>query len=729
MLLGLLLGVCVIPGAGCDAGRPDVLLVTFDTTRYDRVGFNGDPTAHTPVLDDLATRSHRFARAYASSGLTLPSHATILTGLEPFEHGIHSNIRFRLPDERATLAELFADHGYATAAFVSASVLDRQANLAQGFDVYGDSVKKEGGRLNFSVPRREASEVVDEALQWLASLSSQRPYFLWVHFYDPHRPWDREWAGVDAYAAGIAYADQQLGRLLDGISRERSTEPLLAFTADHGEGLGEHGEETHGIAAYDSTLHVPLLVRAPGAQAGVDLRAYARHIDIVPTLLAAARIEVPGELRGRDLLAPEVAQESFAGDVAASPVGYFESRGPHFDFGWSPVVGVRAAEWKYTGEPAPAELYDTRRDPGETRNLAAEHPEIVDFLSSRLDDFERRRDAGAARVESATLDLDEQARLAALGYIEVPRVETEKERLRDPRALAQLFSWVDGARTLALSGDFEQSIDVLETFAHSPTVRPLVLRSLAPVYAEAGRHEDAIRTYEEYIELTGALEAVAGLVRLQMRQADYAAVLELLDKHELPEGLELVLRARALARSGRLDESLQLLRSASGKAMPVLAAARLEAEMWIEAAPQPGAELRLRQLLDAFPEDPELMSWLGYYLAIWADDADSTEARLLLYRASEEAPDSLQALANAGWGAFRLGDIEGASRRLQDLVDRDPSRYLDVYRLARVEAAAGNNVAARGHLSRILAMWPAAPWFGEAAELRRQLESAGGGSE
>ncbi len=291
----------------CSCGRPagpDIVLVTLDTTRADRLGAMGRTEAHTPVLDGLAARGVLYARAFASAPLTLPSHATILTGLDPDQHGVHDNGRFVLPPSLATVAERLAARGYDTAAFVAAYVLDASFGLARGFAHYDDEMTSRDDPLRFEVPRRKGEDVTDRALAWIAT-PRRAPLFLWVHYYDVHLP--REPAPPhdampDAYDGALAYVDQQIGRLLEGLARARpGHERLVVVVGDHGESLGEHDEASHGILAYDATLHVPLVVAGPGFPPGRRSDALARTVDIAPTILAAAGASpLPGS-NGRSL--------------------------------------------------------------------------------------------------------------------------------------------------------------------------------------------------------------------------------------------------------------------------------------------------------------------------------------------------------------------------------------------------------------------------------------------
>jgi arylsulfatase A-like enzyme/Tfp pilus assembly protein PilF len=695
---------------------PNVLLVTFDTTRADHFGCTGDPEARTPTVDALAARGLLFRQAFASAALTLPSHTTIMTGLEPIVHGVHDNGRFRVPDDLETLAERLHAAGFDTAAFVSAFVLDARFRLNQGFDVYDDRTRPSSSPLDFTVPRRSGAEVTDAALAWLRQRSPERPFFLWAHFYDPHLPRYREPpfdTMPDPYAGGIAYADAQLGRLLVGLADiDDGRETLVVFTADHGEGLGSHGEQTHGVLAYDSTLHVPLVLAGPGVSAGVRSEVLARHTDLVPTILALLGLAVPRELPGRSLVAAAA-----SGTTPDDVVGYFEARGAHYELGWAIIDGVRTARWKYTGTPEPRELFDVAADPGETRNLAAREPAVVATLEDRRAALAAQH--APARARPTRLTREEQERLAALGYVDAPQAH-EPGAEPDPRRFASIRDWVDDARVLADAGEYAEAIDALEALAQSPTVRGLVLRTLAPIYAESGRLDDALAAYRDYIALTGAAEASLGVARtlLAAGQPDEAlAVLEAVP--ESPPGH--LLQAHALGRLGRHAEARAMVDLAFGT-QAERARHHKRAALVIDAAPISDGESELRGLLAASPDDAVLQSWLGYYLALWGRPEDREEAFRLLAEAARREPEHADVQANLGWGAARLGRDADARTALEASLALDPRRALERYRLAIVLARSGDRERATELVRLALRFRPAAPWAGSARELLQDLE-------
>ena len=389
----LVAGLCLAALAGCGQGdaprKPNLLLVTLDTVRADHLGCYGDREAVTPWLDRLAGEGLRFADAASTVPLTLPSHTSLLSGLLPPHHGLRNNGLGALPAGTATLATLLVAQGYRTGAFIGAFVLDHRFGLARGFEVYDDEIPRDPKAGVSLEAERPGSEVVDRALAWLEHPAGEdrRPFFLWVHLYDAHAPyvpppaWGARHPGRP-YDAEISAVDEQVGRLLTALDRRglaRTT--VVAVAADHGEGLGEHGELTHGLLLYEPTLRVPLVLRAPGRLAPRVVRTPVSLVDLAPTLAGLLGRTFPATpdqpLDGRNL-APALLQggEPAAGDL------YAETRYPAI-FGWSPLAALRRRDLKYIASPSP-ELYDLRRDPRETANLMPRNPGPAQGFASRL---------------------------------------------------------------------------------------------------------------------------------------------------------------------------------------------------------------------------------------------------------------------------------------------------------------------------------------------------------
>jgi arylsulfatase A-like enzyme/tetratricopeptide (TPR) repeat protein len=399
------------------ASDRNVLLITIDTLRGDALGCDGGP-ARTPNLDSLAAAGIRFSFAHAQAVVTLPSHASILTGLYPFQHGYRENSGYRLTPGVQPLAARLKANGFSTGAFVAAFPLDARFGLTPGFDTYDGRFDDVGSGAEFLLPERPAPVVVERAVQWIQQREGR--WFAWVHVYDPHAPYrppapfDREYA-TQPYYGEVAAVDQALGPLL-ATARSSSRSTLVVVTGDHGESLGEHGELTHGLFAYESTLHVPLIVSEVGGAGGAGKSdgsgglgetsdQPARHVDIVPTILDALALPVPADLPGHTL------RTRADRDGGAARASYFEAMESMLDFGFAPLDGVLVGREKYIRLPLP-ELYDLATDRGERRNLVDRAGERARVLSTRLNEFHPSA-PGAPQPESPEV----AARLRSLGYV------------------------------------------------------------------------------------------------------------------------------------------------------------------------------------------------------------------------------------------------------------------------------------------------------------------------
>lgn len=402
-------------GTGCNrldastVGVRNVLVVSIDTLRADHVGAYGDEGAITPTLDRLAAEGTRFEAAFSPAPLTLPSHATLMTGLDPDHHGVHHNGIHRLDEKASTLAERFAAAGFATAAVVGSQVITAASGLDQGFDHYGDRIAAAGDHAN---GRRRAEQVNAAAIEWLEGVDQD--FFLFVHYYDPHRPYAapapyaRE--ARSPYDAEIHYADTMLGRLLDHLEATgRLAKTLVVVTSDHGEGLGEHDELTHGYAIYDATQHVPLILRGPGIPRGRVVREVVRTADIAPTVLAQSRLPALEGIDGVDLAG------LWTQERPPERIAYLETLATRYDHGWSPLRGLRSRDHLYIEAPQP-ELYDVRADPSEQRNLLAKGDADLPAPVRELEQALAARVAGSVTAPEQSLDEATLAQLHALGY-------------------------------------------------------------------------------------------------------------------------------------------------------------------------------------------------------------------------------------------------------------------------------------------------------------------------
>ncbi|HEV2856678.1 MAG TPA: sulfatase-like hydrolase/transferase [Thermoanaerobaculia bacterium] len=498
--LAVLLAGCGERGAPRD---PNLILVTLDTVRADHLGCYGDREAVTPALDRLAKEGLRFASASAAVPLTLPSHTSILTGLLPPHHGLRNNGLGTLPAGTGTLASLLAGQGYRTGAFVGAFVLDRRFGLNQGFEVYDDEIPRDPHAGISLEAERPGRDVVDRALAWLGRKEDSRPFFLWVHLYDAHAPYlpPPEWAARHPgrpYDGEISEVDAQVGRLLAELDRQDlAGHTVVAVAADHGEGLGEHGEITHGLLLYEPTIHVPLLVRAPGRLEPRVVDTPVSLVDLAPTLAGLLGRSLPAPV-GRTLDGRDLSKALLAGNDPPAGEVYAESQYPAI-FGWSPLAALRRRDLKYISAPDP-ELYDLRRDPGETSNLR--DAERARGFAARVAEIE----AGAVAAPGpAAPDAETRARLASLGYTAGPAPSrtaagASKGSSPDPKTMVDLFQRFEKANADLQDGKLAPALAELDALVAADPANPVFRGKLAAAWRDRGDFEKAVPLYRQAAE-------------------------------------------------------------------------------------------------------------------------------------------------------------------------------------------------------------------------------------
>jgi choline-sulfatase len=500
---------------------PNVLLITIDTLRADRVGAYGYRAARTPALDALARGGVRFDRAYATAPITLTSHATIMTGRYPPGHGARHN-GMRVDLKVPTLAEAFTHAGATTAAFVAAFPLDRRFGLIKGFQTYGDTMPRDA--VGRQTNERSGRAVADEALAWLDAHRGQR-FFLWVHVFEPHAPYGNpadpaqaRRSIADRYDDEVAEADAQAGRLIAAV-RALGVPVLIIAAADHGEAFGEHGEVSHSLFTYDTTLRVPLLLAGPGVQAGRLVRDPVSLVDVAPTIASLAGLGT-FDSDGRAL--PTAADLPATAGSDLPPQGsrgiYGETFAPLLDFGWAPLRTIRADGWKYIAAPKP-ELYDLTNDPGETKNLVASQ-------TARAADLARRVDAVSSATLTATdapAEREVRARLQALGYLSGG--STAPGPRPDPKDRRELAARMAEVASGELQGAALER--ALRGILRLDPANPQANVRLGYVLMNGGRCRDAIARFtaalDAHLPGTDALLGRAGC-EIALKQPDAARV-------------------------------------------------------------------------------------------------------------------------------------------------------------------------------------------------------------
>jgi choline-sulfatase len=465
-------------------GRVNVVLVTIDTLRADRVG-----PALTPSIEALAHRGTRFTNTRSSAPLTLPAHVSLMTSLLPPRHGVRLNGVQRLREETPTLGRVLQSAGYRTGAFVGAYVLDSRFGLDQGFDVYDDEIPRRQDATGSLGAERRGDVVATRAIAWLRSLPDDgRPFFLWMHVYDPHAPYTppSEWlarAGGQAYDGEVAFADAQLGALLDALQamgpRERT---LIIAAGDHGESLGEHGEATHGMLLYEAALRVPLVFAAAGLPVATHDEP-ASLVDVFPTVLGLLGLDRPGPLDGRDLFR--------AGGETQSREVYAETKYPEAA-GCSPLLALVDRRWKYIGGPERPELYDLAQDPEERRDVASDHQAIVDAMGPRAAAIAARAAAGVEAAPSAEV----VERLRALGYVaRPPSPRPTGEAAPSPVTMVGEWSRFEDALGDLHRGEVERATATLAALVRERPDAPIFQATYARALTDARRTADALAAY------------------------------------------------------------------------------------------------------------------------------------------------------------------------------------------------------------------------------------------
>jgi arylsulfatase A-like enzyme/tetratricopeptide (TPR) repeat protein len=431
----------------------NVLIITLDTTRADHIGAYGYRHGRTPAIDALASEGIRCAHAQSPVPLTLPAHVSIMTGTYPTFHGIRNNGSYFLPPQAETLAEILKQKGYQTAAFVSSFILDSRFGLDQGFDLYSDRMNT-GGDIKDLKSERPAAEVYADFKAWLDSVDGGRPFFCWLHFYDPHLPYAppepfKSDPALSPYDGEIGNVDLHLGRVIERL-RDRGIydKTMIVIAGDHGEAFGEHTETGHGIFCYQETLAVPLLIRIPGEKSGV-IEAATDLVDIMPTVLAGLDMKIPPQLQGVSLL------PLIAGKEAPERELYFESLFAKENMGGAPLTGLLAGGWKYIDLPR-AESYDLNKDPAEKTNLVSREAVRSDRMKTRLKGWQTRS-RGENIDTSRALSPEERRRLDSLGYISASAPLVSGKTLPDPKDLIAGWSETVAGRTFQDAGDIGQA--------------------------------------------------------------------------------------------------------------------------------------------------------------------------------------------------------------------------------------------------------------------------------
>jgi choline-sulfatase len=664
--------------AGVRPGDLNLLLVTLDTTRADRIHAYGFEGVETPNLDRLAREGVLFEQAVSPAPLTLPAHSSIFTGMFPPAHGVRDNGGFFLDERQTTLAERLQSRGFTTGGFVGAYVLDHKWGVAQGFQTYFDDFDLSKYQLlSLGSVDRPGNEVADHAITWLDEVGSKR-FFGWVHFYDAHSPYDppepfkSRYAG-HPYVGEIAFVDSQVGRLLAYLDAHHLADrTVVVVVGDHGESLGEHGEGTHGFFVYQATMHVPLLIRAPyDLMTGRRVADTVRSIDILPTALELLGVNAPEHLDGASVVPLMTGAKRELGLAAYSEAIY-----PRFHFGWSDLRALTAGRYKFVAAPRP-ELYDLQQDPAESRNLYTERRALGDRMNQELIALEQRMSATAAVPKAAVeVDPDARARLAALGYVGtfVTALAPDRAGLADPKDKIQLFNLMTQARETARHD--KESDEGLHALERVVAQDPNVIDAWFMLGNEYYRRRQFTRAIDQFtralalkpdydLVVINRANAYRALGRDQGAMVGYRRFMEL-DPTNAQIRYE---AAQILIDGGKLDEARQELTQALALEPKLAAARNALGVLALRRGDLAGAE---REIRAAIGEKADVR--LAHFnLALLA------EQRGDLPRAIAEYQQELALHANSYKAAFNLGrlyesagDRDGQLRELRRAIDLNP---------------------------------------------------------
>ncbi len=660
----------------------NLLFVTIDTIRPDRLGAYGSNAGLTPHLDRLAAEGIVFENVLAHVPVTLPSHTSLFTAKLPPRHGVHDNGTFRLAAEHETLALRLKSRGYETAAFVGAFVLDARFGLDQGFDRYDDYYGEKRTFASFTELERPAEAVLAPAEAWLAQARSA-PWFAWIHLYDPHAPYEapepfRSRYASDLYGAEIAYVDAALGEFLSKLgSRGLLEKTLVVVAGDHGESLGEHGEATHGTFAYNATLSVPWILWATGIEPS-RFSPRVRLVDVAPTVLDLLGIDPPAPVDGASLRAFLRGPSKYP-----SPDSYFEALNPHLTRDWAPLRGVVRGQYKFVDLPI-AELYDLEADPKEERNVISGRAALASELRESLD---AQMEETAPTSPSA--DEETMKRLESLGYLVAPTVGQRKESYSeddDPKRLIAFVGLHEEASDLFVEGRTEEALALLRDILEKQPRSSFAYQKLAYALHQLGRTPEAVRVLEQAVSrgLTDlSLVALLGSYLIELSDLPRArALLEGLasDHPDFAEGHNFL--GVAYARMGRAED----------------------------------AEKEFARVVELDPSSASAENNLGSLALARGDGAGALPH---LERALELDPDSASAWNGLGVARARAGDLDSAVTAWRRAVELSPTQFDARLNLARALADRSREEAIL-HLERFVLEAPEGR-YGEDIQKARTL--------
>jgi arylsulfatase A-like enzyme/predicted Zn-dependent protease len=684
------------PGFPLLKGKQDFsyILVTVDTLRADRIGCYGFSHVDTPTMDLFAARGVKFDRCYSQTPLTLPSHTSIFTGSLPLYHGVRDNGGFIVPGELKTLAEVFKDKGYDTAAFIGAYVLDSKWGLNQGFDYYYDQFDlSKFERISLGTVQRPGNEVMDEALKWLESKKGTK-HFAWIHLYDPHTPYeppppfDKKYR--HPYLGEIAFADSQLARLwqfLEGNNLVDKT--FLIFASDHGESLGEHQEAGHGFFVYQGAVHVPLIVVTPFSKLqGISCSQVVSLVDIMPTVLEMDDDVMPSQVQGKSLVPfffnPKKNLESLA---------YSETFYPRFHYGWSDLKSIQNGRYKLIIAPEP-ELYDIMNDAEEKNNIAGSAGKIFAEMNAEAARFIEASSRNAYEMDYKKVDEETREKLAALGYIGsfTDPAKLEGKKLGNPKEKIVVFNELSKARELGLQGDYEEAIKAIEgIIASDPDIIDAYF-SLGNIYFKQEKYKDAVVWFEKALERKpddslSAINIGLSYERMGRFEEGEKFILKFIDQGFADSQLYFLLANMKFIEK-KFDEAIPYFEKCLSLNSESAASLNMLASICIVKEDYDRAEQYIQEALKL---NPHLNNSYYNRAQIYENQGKTKEAMEAYLKEIENSPKHIKATYNLSRLYRLMGDTEKEFEYLNRCIEIEPTFPLSYFYLAQIYLNRGEN--------------------------------------
>lgn len=651
--------------------EPDIILVTIDTLRSDAVSFTGAKNSKTPFIDELAKSGVYYANAHSHNVITFPSHTNILTGLLPYQHGIRDNAGFVLDPKFKTAAWYLKERGYATGAFVAAFPLDARFGLNADFDVYDDQYEQGARPTQFTVPERPASQVFAAAQQWYDSVAGKKR-FLWVHIYEPHLPYKPvspfKEQYKNPYYAEVAGADDALGKFLRPIL-EQNPNTMVVLTGDHGEGMGEHGEFTHSVFAYEETLHVPLIVYEKGRVKPRLEKKYVSHVDILPTIMERLGIKKPADLTGSSLL-----------NVGQSRNTYFEALSANVNLGWAPLIGMIHDGHKYIELPI-AELYDLEKDRAEKKNILKDNRRMTTRIRELLA-------ANAPKPEvdkmNRNLSKEEQQKLLSLGYLAgtaaAKKTYTEDD---DPKNVVHLYTAMMKSVEEYQKGNLAEALRLAKQLIAERPDMSMARDNLAFLLQQSENPQEAEAVIRDAMKKGIANDPMRQRLGMILSETGRAAeAIEVLAPFKNAKDPDLLnAYGIALADTGQMREAIAEFEKALMIDKTNAVSYQNLGIVALRVGDIPRAEAYLNRALSMNKDLPLALNTLG---VLHARKNELPQAVTAWKRAVQLDPKQYDALFNIGVVAAQTGQRDDARRALAQFVETAPkARYANDIASAR----------------------------------------------